>query len=115
MVEALAALLPGAEMGPTSTKGRDDNIGFFVLAIAPGRLRDQGTFLKQSEELFGALLDAPALDPDSPVRYPGWPEAQHARDAHEHGVPLAAPLFADLETVAAQHSLTFPTPLGGTR
>lgn len=115
MVEALAALLPGAEMGPTSTKGRDDNIGFFVLAIAPGRLRDQGTFLQQSEDLFGALLDAPALDPDSPVRYPGWPEAQHARASREHGVPLAAPLYAELEAVADQHSLTVPTPFGGTR
>jgi LDH2 family malate/lactate/ureidoglycolate dehydrogenase len=115
MVEALAALLPGAEMGPTSTKGRDDNIGFFVLAIAPGKLRDRSQFLDQSGELFGALLNARALDPDTPVRYPGWPEAQRAQDSLENGVPLAASLFAELEDVAAQYSLTAPTPLGETR
>ncbi|MCX3059478.1 Ldh family oxidoreductase [Streptomyces beihaiensis] len=115
MVETLAALLPGAELGPVSTAGRDDNIGFFTLAIAPGRLRAQADFLKESEELFDALLNARAVDPAQPVRYPGWPEAQHADEARAHGVPLTADLFAELEEVARDLSLTAPTPLGGTR
>ncbi|MHC0432822.1 Ldh family oxidoreductase [Streptomyces sp. O3] len=115
MVETLAALLPGAELGPTSTAGRDDNIGFFTLAIAPGKLRSPSAFRAQSEELFGALMNARALDPDRPVRYPGWPEAQRAAEARADGVPLAAALFAELEQVASQLSLTVPTPLGATR
>jgi LDH2 family malate/lactate/ureidoglycolate dehydrogenase len=115
MVETLAALLPGAELGPTSRAGRDDNIGFFTLAIAPGRLRGHSEFLRQSEDLFGALMNSRALDPDNPVRYPGWPEAQHARDARAHGVPVSAALAGELRQVAAQLSLTAPTPIGGTR
>ncbi|WP_419992754.1 Ldh family oxidoreductase [Streptomyces boninensis] len=115
MVETLAALLPGAETGPTSESGRDDNIGFFALAIAPGRLRAHSDFLMQSEELFGALLNARAVDPDRPVRYPGWPEAQHAREALSHGVPLSAALFGELEQVAAGLQLSVPTPVGGNR
>lgn len=122
MVETLAALLPGANLGPTTgepkgsgSTGRDDNIGFFVLAIAPGRLRPEGDFLKQSEELFGALLDSPPLDPSSPVRYPGWPEAERARCGHDDGVTLAGPLYTELEQVAQQLSLVLPASREGTR
>ncbi|MER7763410.1 Ldh family oxidoreductase [Streptomyces sp. NPDC097619] len=121
LVETLAALLPGANLGPTGElggarpNGRDDNIGFLALAIAPGGLRPEDEFLNQAGDLFGALLDAPAIDPAKPVRYPGWPEAHHAREARTDGVPLAAALHGELLEVADQFSLVPPTPLGEDR
>jgi LDH2 family malate/lactate/ureidoglycolate dehydrogenase len=100
MVEVLAALLPGAGLGPDpaayegtgSPSGRDDDIGFLIMALSPG----DGGFGRAADGMFGALLDAPALDPDSPVRYPGWPEAEHAEKALAEGVPLAPALHAEL-------------------
>lgn len=100
MVEVLAALLPGAGLGPAPEayagdgrpSGRDDDIGFFVLAVSsarPGLSAD-------ADGLFGALLGTPALDPDRPVRYPGWPEAEHAEQALRDGVPISGALHAEL-------------------
>jgi LDH2 family malate/lactate/ureidoglycolate dehydrogenase len=117
MVETLAALVPGAAFGPApeayagpgGSFGRDDNIGFFVLAIAPGRLRPQGEFLADAEGLFGSLAACPPLDPDTPVSYPGRPEAARIEHDSQAGVELAAPLYAELEGVADELNLTVPT------
>ena len=102
MVEVLAGLLPGAGLGPApaayagtgSPSGRDDDIGFLVLALSPAT--PAGEFGRAADGMFGALLGAPAVDPGSPVRYPGWPEAEHAERALADGVPLAAALHAEL-------------------
>jgi len=102
MVEVLAALLPGAGLGPApeayegtgSPSGRDDDIGFLVMALSP--VTPDGEFGRAADSMFGALLGAPAVDPGSPVRYPGWPEAEHAERALADGVPLAAALNAEL-------------------
>jgi LDH2 family malate/lactate/ureidoglycolate dehydrogenase len=99
MVEVLAALLPGAGLGPAPEAyagdgrptGRDDDVGFLVLAIDPARPLDG-----DADGLFGALLGAPAVDPARPVRYPGWPEGEHAERARRDGVPLSAALHAEL-------------------
>jgi LDH2 family malate/lactate/ureidoglycolate dehydrogenase len=99
MVEVLAALLPGAGLGPAPEahagdgrpSGRDDDIGFLVLALDPDRPLDA-----DAEGLFGALLDTPPIDPARPVRYPGWPEGEHAERARADGVPLSAALHAEL-------------------
>lgn len=119
LVETLAALLPGANLGPTAAEkdgtgplGRDDNIGFFALAIAPGRLRPQEEFLRDAQDLFGTLLATEPVDPAAPVRYPGWPEAAHARAAAADGVPLGAALHAELVLVADQLSLDPPATQG---
>lgn len=102
MVEVLAAMLPGAGLGPATEAhagdgrpaGRDDDIGFLVLAIDPARpLGDD------ADGLFGALLDTPPVDPARPVRYPGWPEGEHAAAAQRDGVPLSAALHAELVTL----------------
>ena len=120
LVETLAALLPGANLGPTAAErdgtgpmGRDDNIGFFVLAIAPGRLRPQEDFLRDAQDLFGSLLATEPTDPRAPVSYPGRPEAEHARAARAEGVPLTSALHAELVEVAGRLSLDAPATLGG--
>jgi LDH2 family malate/lactate/ureidoglycolate dehydrogenase len=116
MVEVLAALLPGAGLGPDAEalagdgrpSGRDDDIGFLVLALAPAALRPAGEVDRDAAGLFGALLDCPPIRPDAPVRYPGWPEAEHAERALRGGVPLAAALHAELVEVAAELGLPGP-------
>ena len=112
----LAALLPGAGLGPAAEaldgdgrpSGRDDDIGFLVLALAPATLRPADELSQDAAGLFGALLDCPPIRPDAPVRYPGWPEAEHSERALRVGVPVTAALHAELTEVAAELGLPAP-------
>lgn len=114
LVEVLAAAVAGAGLGPApeafagdgGPTGRDDDIGVFALAIAPGELRDG--FRDTVTSLFGSLLDAPPIDPARPVRYPGWFEAERAERYRREGVPLSAALAAELRTVSAECDVAFP-------
>lgn len=111
-VEILAALVPGAGLGAHpdafsgdgGPSGRDDDIGFFVAAVAPGALRTGAE--ADASSLFGALLDCPPADPAEPVRYPGWYEHRRTQEHLRHGVPLSEALHAELADVAARTGLT---------
>ena len=110
LVEVLAALVPGSAIGPlgAATGLPDDDIGYLLLAVAPGALREPGAFDQDAGALFGALLDCPPADPRRPVTYPGCPEAAHTADADALGVPLAPELAAELAAVADRLGLRMP-------
>lgn len=118
MVEILAALVPGAGLGPApealdgdgGPSGRDDDIGFLVAAIAPGGLRAQEDVDRDARMLFDTLLACPPARGQEAVRYPGWHEAERARDSRCHGVPLAEPLYTELCDVARASDLDIPKP-----
>jgi LDH2 family malate/lactate/ureidoglycolate dehydrogenase len=115
LVEVLSALVPGAGLGPRAEEaepvGPDDDIGCFLLAIAPGRLRPEAEFLTDAGGLFGALLGCPPVRADEPVRYPGWPEDARCRDRRAHGVPLEAALHREMLGLALNSGLRFPAPV----
>ncbi|MGW0891211.1 Ldh family oxidoreductase [Saccharopolyspora sp. NPDC002578] len=104
VVELLSALLPGAGLGPApealhgdgGPHGRDDDIGYFVLAIAPDLLRPEGEFAADARSLFGTLLDCPPAASGDAVRYPGWHEAELAARRRRDGVPLRPRLHREL-------------------
>ncbi|GGT33601.1 Ldh family oxidoreductase [Nonomuraea spiralis] len=116
-VEVLAALVPGAGLGAHpdaydgdgGPNGRDDDIGFFALALAPGALREGVD--GDAATLFGALLGCPPTDPALPVRYPGWHEHRRAEKRRRAGVPLGADLYAELTSLAAATGLDAPAPV----
>ncbi|MET8046061.1 Ldh family oxidoreductase [Streptosporangium sp. NPDC005286] len=116
-VEVLAALVPGAGLGahPDALAGdggpggRDDDIGFFVAAVAPGALREGAE--ADANALFGALLACPPVDRAKPVRYPGWHEHRCAEEHLSTGVPLDATVYAELAEVAAHAGLAVPDVL----
>lgn len=122
MVEVLAALLPGAGLGPAPEaldgdgrpSGRDDNIGVTALVVAPDVLRPGEGFGAEADGLFGSLLGCPPVDPARPVSYPGLPEAATARRHLADGVPLTAALHGELAQLAADLSLD-PLPATGAR
>ncbi|TVL91758.1 Ldh family oxidoreductase [Streptomyces sp. SAJ15] len=121
LVEVLAALVPGAGLGPATEayagtggpSGRDDDIGFLALAVAPGALRPVADFLGESAGLFQALVDCPPVRPGTPVSYPGAREATLAVDARRAGVPLTPELYAEIRAVAAELRLPTPAVLEG--
>lgn len=115
VVEVLSAVVSGAALGAHPDAfdgggGRDDDIGFFAAAIAPGALRAGAD--EDADVLFGALLGCPPADPAEPVRYPGWHEHQRARERRRHGVPLGAGLYEELCEVAARHGVPAPVRPG---
>ncbi|WP_309110871.1 Ldh family oxidoreductase [Saccharothrix sp.] len=97
LVEVLAALVPGAALGPVGG-GADDDIGVLALVIAPELLRSG--FSGDAGRLFEAVLGCAAADPRAPVTYPGWPEGERARWRREHGVPVPEELYDELRAVA---------------
>ena len=97
------AALSGAALGPSSAAldgdggphGRDDDIGFFLLAIDPSATRPEGGFPAGVTELFDTLLGCPPAD-GVPVRYPGWWEAERARERRRSGVPIRSGVHQEL-------------------
>ncbi|WP_436491871.1 Ldh family oxidoreductase [Actinokineospora sp. HUAS TT18] len=113
MVEVLAALVPGAGLGPSpaafaADRTPDDDIGFLVMAIAPTALRSPHQFQRDAGALFGSVLGCPPVEPGDTVSYPGCPEARNAADAATHGVPLAKAVHAELCQIADRLGLTAP-------
>ncbi|MFW6692217.1 Ldh family oxidoreductase [Streptomyces sp. MAR4 CNX-425] len=116
MVEVLAALVPGAGLGPAPEAltgdgrptGQDDDIGLTALVLAPGALRPEPDFRGDADGLFGALLDCPPLDPARPVGYPGRPEELAAVHHRRTGVPLSPELHAELTALADDRGPAFP-------
>ncbi|MGQ0838225.1 Ldh family oxidoreductase [Actinokineospora sp.] len=109
MVEVLAALVPGAGLGPPAAgPAADDDIGFLVLAVAPAAVREPAGFHRDADALFGAVLDCPPVELGEPVTYPGWPEARRAADAAARGVPLTLALYGELGEVADRLGLALP-------
>ncbi len=116
LVEVLAALVPGAGAGPApdaltgdgGPSGRDDDIGFMAMAIAPGLLRPLADFRRDAQALFDNLLACRPVREEDPVRYPGWHEAENIQQHLRAGVPLTAPLYAELVQVAEDTGLSAP-------
>ncbi|GAA3167883.1 MULTISPECIES: Ldh family oxidoreductase [Streptomyces] len=114
LVEVLSALVSGSGVGPQPAAGKkptarpDDDVGYFLLAVAPAALRSPDAFATAATGLFGALLDCPPHDPGDPVRYPGWHEQRRTRERTAHGVPLTPALHAELRAVADAAGLAFP-------
>lgn len=103
-VELLAAVVSGAALGPAPDAldgdgrphGRDDDIGFFLLAIAPEVLRPGADVTGTTRSLFGTLTACPPQPGKDPVRYPGWREAELAARRRRDGIPLPAYLYREL-------------------
>lgn len=123
LVEILGALVPGAGLGPEPAAlngdgrptGRDDDIGFTAMVLAPGVLRPAGEVAADADTLFGTLLACPPLRPEHPVRYPGWHEAQRAEEHLRQGTPLSAGLYGEIVAVADEWGLSAPAPIGVAR
>jgi len=111
MVEVLAALLPGAGLGPSpaalaADRAPDDDIGFLVLAFSS--LREPDEFHRDAGSLFGSLLGCPPIVPGERVSYPGQPEARRTKESATLGVALPRAVYTELGEVAATLGLTVP-------
>lgn len=90
LVEIFAGVLSGVG-------DHDHDTGLMVMAIAPTTLRSADGFYKAASALFGSLL---GWEGGTPVRYPGWREAQYLEQCQALGVPLNEPVHRELEALA---------------
>ena len=90
LVEIFAGVLSGVD-------DHDHDTGLMVMAIAPTTLRSADGFYRAASALFGSLL---GWDGGTPVRYPGWREAQYLEQCQALGVPLSEPVHRELEELA---------------
>lgn len=104
MVQILAALVPGATPG---TAEADSSIGHLMIAIDPGRLREDGGFGTDLDQLLAALRSTPAADPEVPVMVAGDPEWAAAAERDRLGIPLARGVVEDIRTVARSTGVPF--------
>ncbi|MEC3975710.1 Ldh family oxidoreductase [Amycolatopsis sp. H20-H5] len=102
LVEVLAGLLSGVA-------DQDHDTGLLVLAIAPTTLRSADGFYRAASALFGSLL---GWEGGTPIRYPGWHEAQQLEQCRALGVPLSGPVHRELNALAAALGRE---PMAGTR
>lgn len=100
LVEVFAGLLSGVA-------DHDHDTGVLVMAIAPTTLRSADGFYRAASALFGSVL---GWDAGTPVRYPGWKEAEHAEQCRALGVPLDAYLYRQLAGLAGRLGLLMPKP-----
>ena len=115
LVEVLSAVVSGSGRGPHPDAltgdggpgGRDDDIGFLMLAIAPDALREGAR--TDAEELFGVLTDCEPVDPDHPVRYPGWHEYHLAAERRTRGVPLGVESYEERVETARRAGIRAPS------
>jgi LDH2 family malate/lactate/ureidoglycolate dehydrogenase len=100
-VRVLAALVPGAGIGPLGAGAA----GCTALVLAPGALRGVDAVDRDAAALFAALLDPTAL---TSTAYPGCREARLAAEADARGVPLSHDLVDDLVALARGLGLRVP-------
>ena len=90
LVEVLAGVLSGVA-------DHEHDTGLLVLAIAPTTLRSPDGFYRAASALFGSML---GWEGGTPLRYPGWREAQYLEQCRALGVPLSVPVRRDLDGLA---------------
>ncbi|NBH05603.1 Ldh family oxidoreductase, partial [Amycolatopsis sp. SID8362] len=102
LVEVLAGVLSGVA-------DHEHDTGVLVLAIAPTTLRSADGFYRAASALFGSML---GWEGGTPIRYPGWREAQHLEQCRALGVPLAGPVRRELDALAVSLGLPPLTSVG---
>lgn len=92
-IDMLCGILAGADFDDELASMYEDfdrpqNVGHLFLVIDPWRLSDRRTGLERLDSLVDRLRRLRPAEPPGPVRYPGEPEAELARERQLGGVPI---------------------------
>jgi LDH2 family malate/lactate/ureidoglycolate dehydrogenase len=83
-------------------------MGHFFTAVRVDAFQPLEVFGAAMDAMIDALHRAPTIDPNGKVCYPGEMEARTAVERAEHGVPLSARLFAELQLAADRLGVEMP-------
>lgn len=96
-MEVLSSVLPGAQTG----------IGHFLLAIDPGRFREEGSFESDLDVLIDSLRATLPESPAQPVLVAGDPETLAREERSRSGIPLSRSVVEDIRAIARASGVPF--------
>ncbi len=108
MVEVLSTTLAGASFAPLRpAEAARNDVGHFLMALAPEAFRDAGDFEDDLDAFVACLRATPSAEGAPPVMVAGDPEfAMRARRERE-GVPVPRSLLDELAAIAARCGAAF--------
>lgn len=106
MVQILSSALTGGDFTPTRPTGTGENVGHFLLAIDPERVRPDGAFGRDVDEVLGTLEQTRPAG-DEPVVVAGAPEAAKRAERLATGVPVPLALLDAVAQVASGAGVDF--------
>jgi LDH2 family malate/lactate/ureidoglycolate dehydrogenase len=108
LVEVLAAVLPGAAVGPEVAgtfidSDQPSNVGHFFLALDPEAFG--AGFVQRMDDLATALRAIEPVDAERPVRLPGDRRLAERSVREESGVEVSDQLLAELREIAGEREV----------
>jgi LDH2 family malate/lactate/ureidoglycolate dehydrogenase len=116
MVEVLSAVLAGAAVTHETgrlfdeDRGRPQGLGHWFLALDPERTVGRAAFAGRLAALLDEIRSVPATEEAGEVLVAGDPEARAQAERERMGVPLSAPVVAELEAHSAALGVAVPGP-----
>jgi L-2-hydroxycarboxylate dehydrogenase (NAD+) len=102
LVELLCGPLAGASWSTHTYGPEGADLGQFVLCLDLAAFGDPERITARLGALGAEITGLPAGDADVPVRLPGQRRTACAAERSATGIPLLAPVVADLDRIAAQ-------------
>jgi LDH2 family malate/lactate/ureidoglycolate dehydrogenase len=108
MVEVLSTMLAGASYAPLRpAEAERNNVGHFLMALAPEAFRDAGDFEDDLDAFVACLRATPSAEGAPPVMVAGDPEFAVRARRERDGVPMPRSLLADLAAIAERCGAPF--------
>lgn len=108
MVEILCTTLAGASYAPLRPQdAARNNVGQFLMAIAPEAFREPGAFEDDLDALVACLRATPPAAGQAAVLVAGDPEAAARRVREAEGVPMPRSLLDDIAAIAGRCGAPF--------
>jgi len=109
VTDVLAGVMPGALFGLSVFQDESlYDVGHMMLAIDPGAFGDRSGFDQRLESLIGEVMDAPPIDPASPVMLPGDAEHRRAAERRRDGIPVDQETVVGLRALAEELGVAHP-------
>ncbi|QOV33188.1 Ldh family oxidoreductase [Streptomyces ferrugineus] len=106
VAEALAGALTTA--GTVSPQPAPERQGVFMVAIDVKQLRPLPDFTAEVERFTSHVKNTPLAQGHPPIKIPGENSAQNAHHRRDHGVPIQAFTWQQMQTIAHDFSLAMP-------
>ena len=119
IIDVFCGVLTGAAFGSHLNTLEDlsteQNVGHVLAAVRTDLLVPESTFKGRMDAILEMLKACPPAPGSERVLAPGEIEAATERARLEEGIPLAAPVTAQLGRLGAELGVTFPEPLATAR
>ncbi|MCX4090801.1 Ldh family oxidoreductase [Nocardia sp. alder85J] len=116
LFELLTSVLVGAPILSSfhsdDPEGRVHRQNALIIALDPAAFGDRDRFTTAVDTTLDTLKSLPRADASTDIRYPGESSSATAQQRATSGIPVAAKVWAELETAAEKLGVAVPAPVG---